>query len=207
MKTTFKSAARILFLGIALLGCSEGEQRQGHSASKSMPEGSPTASVAAAEAYNRGVKCRETDKARAIEEFSAAIEIDPAFEMAIYNRALTSMELSRDEQTIKDLALLQEMNSTHAQTLEQLMGAMPPLHCHHGHEAIEKKDFKTAIEKFTAALLYAPEDHVILMWRAYAHEQNGDEAEAARDENASREAKARGVPSIVAVDEDDAPKQ
>src|SRR5512133_781090 len=68
-----------------------------------LPPGSPTTSVEAAIWYNKGVKHRESDKTKAIEEFSKAIEIDGSFDNAIYNRALTYAEVDRASEAMADL--------------------------------------------------------------------------------------------------------
>jgi lipoprotein NlpI len=203
------SMARLKYFcfAAALVGCFSRDSGEVAAVSKSMPLGSPTASVPAAEAYNRGVRFREADKDRAVDAFSEAIELDPTFEAAIYNRALTYAELHRDQEAINDLAALKRLKSTQASTLEALLEAMPALYCHQGHKAIEKSDFVVAVEKFTAALLYAPDDPVILEWRAFAHESGGDEALANHDVNEAKAARARGIASIVVEDDNEDPRR
>jgi hypothetical protein len=103
-------------------GCSDGEGEK-----KTMPPGSPTQSVEAAEAYNQGTRLRQTDKPGAIAAYTRAIQADPKFEIAYYNRALTLAEEFRIAEARADLDILKAMKSAHAPTLEKLIAVAEDL--------------------------------------------------------------------------------
>jgi len=148
-------------------------------------------------AYNRGVALRKKEKEKAIQEFSTAIKLDPTLDIAIYNRALTHMELLHDEEALNDLARLKKLHSTHEKTLEYLIGVMPELHCDQGQRALKSKDFDKAIDKFTRSLIYVPEDPKVLELRAWAYRQKGDAAKAKADQDKAAAARRKGVESII----------
>jgi tetratricopeptide (TPR) repeat protein len=87
-----------------------------------MPPGSPTQSVEAALAFNEGNKLRGIEKENAIAHYTDAIEADPKFEIAYYNRALTLAELGKIKDADSDLEKLRTMNSDRVETLEALIG-------------------------------------------------------------------------------------
>ena len=117
-------ALRCCALAALLLagGCSDGEGKK-----KTMPANSPTRSVEAAEAYNQGTRLRKTDKPGAIAAYTRAVQADPKFEFAYYNRALTLAEELRIEEARKDLDTLKRLGSERAGTLEALINAVEDL--------------------------------------------------------------------------------
>jgi len=100
-----------------LTGCGKSDK-----VSMYMPPGSPTESVDAALAYNEANKLRESEKAKAIELYTKAIEADPNFESAYFNRALTLAEIGEIEKAEADLESLKGLKSDKAETLEPLIG-------------------------------------------------------------------------------------
>jgi len=184
----------VFFLLVVLSGCSRGSSDTVRIKTSEVLTGE---SVHALEAYNRGVALRKNEKERAIREFSTAIQLDPTLDIAIYNRALTQMELGHDTEALNDLSRLKNLRSAYAERLEQLIGVMPALHCDQGQKALAVKDFNRALEKFTAALLYVPDDPKILEMRSMAYRQKGDTAKATADQEKANAARKRGVESII----------
>jgi tetratricopeptide (TPR) repeat protein len=157
----------------------------------------PGAALFALEAYNRGNALRKNEKEKAIQEYSTALKLDPTLDIAVYNRALTHMELLHDKQALSDLSRLKELHSALAERLENLMGAMPVLHCDQGQRALAAKDFNQAIAKFNAALIYVPDDPKILELRAQAHRQKGEAAKAKADQDRAADSRKKGIESIM----------
>jgi tetratricopeptide (TPR) repeat protein len=185
----------LLLLFLFLTGCSGNPSDTGQI---KMSRVVPGDAVHAFEAYNRGVTLRKNQKEQAIREFSTALQFDPTLDIAIYNRALTHMELLHDTEALSDLSRLKKLHSEYAERLEHLMmDLMPALHCDQGQRALAAKDFSKAIDKFTAALLYVPDDPKILELRAGAYRQKGDAAKAKADQDKAAAARTRGVESII----------
>lgn len=109
-------------------GCSDDDREK-----NTMPSNSPTQSVEAAESFNEGNKLRQTDKPAAIAAYTRAIEADPKFEFAYYNRALTLAEEFRIAEARKDLDTLKALGSERVETLESLIAVAEDL-------ASEQKD-------------------------------------------------------------------
>jgi hypothetical protein len=184
-----------LLLLLFLTGCSRNPP---DAAQIQMSRVVPGDALHALEAFNRGNALRKNEKEKAIREYSTALQLDPTLDIAIYNRALTHMELLHDEEALSDLSRLKKLHSTYGEKLEHLMmGVMPALHCDQGQRALAAKDFNKAIAKFTAALLYVPDDPKILELRALAHRQKGDAAKAKTDQDKAAAARKRGVESII----------
>jgi tetratricopeptide (TPR) repeat protein len=184
----------LLLLFLFLTGCSAKPSDTGQIKISRVVPGD---AVHALEAYNRGVALRKKQKEKAIREFSTALQFDSTLDIAIYNRALTHMELLHDTEALSDLSRRKKLHSEYAERLENLMGVMPALHCDQGQRALAAKDFSKAIDKFTAALLYAPDDPKILELRASAYRQKGDAAKAKADQDKAAAARKRGVESII----------
>ncbi len=100
-----------------LVGCGKSDTD-----SMYMPPASPTQSVDAALAFNEGNKLRESEKARAIELYTKAIEADPNFASAYYNRALVLAETGEITRAETDLESLKGLKSDKVETLEALIG-------------------------------------------------------------------------------------
>jgi tetratricopeptide (TPR) repeat protein len=117
IRTTLILIAFSSLLSFALVsGCSDDDTKK-----KVLPADSPTRSVEAAEAFNEGNKLRKTDKSGAIAAYTRALQADPVFEFAYYNRGLTLTELYRFKEAREDLNSLKGLSSERATTLESLI--------------------------------------------------------------------------------------
>ena len=184
----------LTLLPIVVAGCFSEPEKQ-------VAPGSPTQSVEAAEAFNRGQALQKSDKEGAVAEYSKAIEHDPNFAAAIFNRALANAGLAKDKEVLADLERLKEMNAEEADKLEMLLGFTPVVYSNQGQQALAEGKYEFAIDRFTASLLYAKDDPGLLELRADAHEKLGDQQQADADRAAAKDARDRGVESIFAEDE------
>jgi tetratricopeptide (TPR) repeat protein len=136
---------------------------------------------AALEAYRKGNRLRKTEKDKAIEFYTQAIELDSAIESAYCNRALTYCETVQDELAVADLKTLQTRNSALADRLTTLFEAWAAGLVQLAQEKVKGGDFKTAVFQCTQSLIYNPTDphpHVI---RAQAHRLLGQHDQAMTD--------------------------
>jgi tetratricopeptide (TPR) repeat protein len=97
-----------------------------------MPDRSPTQSLEAARCYNAGVQhLRSSDVAEkqiAVGYFCRAIELDPSFDEAWFNRAIGLQSLGLHEDAISDLQALLERDSPLAGRLSQLFAMLPDVY-------------------------------------------------------------------------------
>ena len=178
-----------LLLGVlmaASAGC-KGDNRPPETLVPKVAAGSPTRSVEAARWYNQGVSYLrsedESAKVKAIEAFTKAIEIDPGFESAIYNRALMYVGVGRDSDAVADLRTLQSRKSKEADTLQKLFAVVPDAYVQLGDRAHESGNYALALEKYSAAMVYAPQWPVLYKQRARTYRALGKVEEAVRDES------------------------
>ena len=116
-KTTLLAAFLLL---LSAMGCDEPQADKMY-----MPAGAPTQSVRAYCAFNDAKIMlrlnRYKKEEQAIELFTRAIEADPKFAEAYYNRGLTYAELRNIEKAEEDLASLERLGSDKSETLEKVI--------------------------------------------------------------------------------------
>jgi tetratricopeptide (TPR) repeat protein len=140
-----------------------------HSSGGQEHEHSSARREAALEAYRKGNRLRKTEKEKAIEFYTRAIELDSAIESAYYNRALTYCETVQDELAVADLKTLQARNSELADELTTLFEAWAAGLVQLAQEKAKKGDFKKAVFQCTQSLIYTPNDPYPHVIRAQAY--------------------------------------
>ena len=133
--------------------------------------------------FNRGNDLRNTDKQAAINAYTEAIRLEPSLDVAYFNRALTYSELGRDKEAVADSKVLADRNSECAGRLRTLFGTLPGAYVSLGNHAFKAGDFRLALEKYDAALIYDPKCADAHVGRGVIFGQQGKIPEAISEYN------------------------
>ena len=129
----------------------------------------------------RGHTLWKVDKAKAIDAFTRAIDADPGFYAARYDRALLCMETDRAEEAMRDLKALEEAGRPEAEKLRGLMVALADAHTSIAGKALEDEDYALALAKLRAVLVYDPNHADAYTVRGAVHARQGRTKEALAD--------------------------
>ncbi|QDT71092.1 tetratricopeptide repeat protein [Lacipirellula limnantheis] len=151
------------------------------------PKNSPTQSVEAARYYNAGVQHLRSDdpeeKKAAVGCFCLAIELDPSFDEAWFNRAIGLQSLGHHEDAVSDLQALVMRGSPMAAQLTQLFAILPDVYTQLGDRSFNAGDPSLAIEYYTAAIIYGPQFAEPYEARARTYRSLGQDRLAKDDED------------------------
>ena len=116
------------------------------------------ASMTAEDWLNRGNELRQSDKEGSVNAYTMALELDPSLDEAVFNRACAHSELGQDRQAVADLKLLVDRESDLAEELKQLFATIPLAYVSIGTDALQSGDYDLAMEKYSAAVVYDPQN-------------------------------------------------
>ena len=121
------------------------------------------------------------DRRAAAEKLTLCLNLVPGVPEALYNRALIFAELGEDARAVEDLSTLVFQRSPLAKQLATLFDVHAQASVSIGCQKLASGDHDGAIELFTRAAVYAPENPVPYNNRGLALRSCGREAEAVVD--------------------------
>jgi tetratricopeptide (TPR) repeat protein len=146
------SLSTVLILGLAIVTAADAANTE--SGSRSSVDEPPAKVVRWFDKATRAF--RQDDNAAAIAGFDRVIAAYPAFDEAIYNRALALAEVGRDRDAMADLAMVQQRSSPAAKKLAGLFLVNSMATVSIAAAAIEDGDLDKAEKMIARALVYNP---------------------------------------------------
>ncbi|HTD24134.1 MAG TPA: hypothetical protein VK738_15865 [Terriglobales bacterium] len=137
----------------------------------------------ATQAFREGVTLWKVHKDRhgAVEKLSLCLSLVPGVPEALYNRALILAELGEDDRAVQDLRALEASGSPLAQQLATLFDVHAQATVSIGVKKLRDGAVAEAVELFTRASVFAPDNPVPYNNRGLALRAAGDDVAALKD--------------------------